>query len=120
MASGSLTIEQVLDLLTKNPLQIAEFTADLTPAQLHAALNPGEWSIDDVLAHLRSCAAMWSNAIETIITQDKPTIRAINPRTWINITDYPKQKFRTSLRAFTKQRTDLLTTLEALPPKSWS
>lgn len=58
MSKDSLTIEQVLDLLTKNPLQIAELTSNLTPTQLQAAPNPGEWSANDVLAHLRSCADM--------------------------------------------------------------
>src|SRR5258706_10117445 len=120
MAKNPLTIEQVIDLLTTNPQQIAEFTADLTLTQLHAAPNPGEWSANDILAHLSSCADVWGNAIETIIAEDKPTIRAVNPRTWINSTDYPEQKFRNSLRAFTKQRTDLLAILEVLPKKSWS
>ena len=120
MSKDTLTIEQVLDLLTNNPLRIAEFTADLIPAQLQAAPKPGEWSANDVLAHLRSCADMWGNAIETILAQDKPTIKAINPRTWIESTDYLQQKFQKSFRAFTKQRTDLLAVLQALPQKSWS
>jgi len=120
MSENPLTIEQVLDLLTKNPLRIAELTAPLTPAQLQTTPNPGEWSASDVLAHLRSCADMWGNAIETIIAEDKPTIKAINPRTWIDSTDYSRQKFRTLFRAFTKQRTNLLATLEALPKKNWS
>jgi hypothetical protein len=110
MSTDTLTIEQVLDLLTNNPLRIAEFTADLTPAQLQAAPKAGEWSANDVLAHLRSCADIWGNAIETILAQDKPIIKAINPRTWIESTD----------RAFTKQRSDLLAVLQALPQKSWS
>src|SRR5215207_8513600 len=117
MSKDSLTVEQVLDLLTKNRLRISELTAALTPAQLQAAPNPGEWSANDVLAHLRSCADMWGKAIETIIAEDKPTIKAINPTTWIASTDYLEQKFRTSFRAFTQQRTDLLALLEALPKK---
>ena len=120
MSKTGLTIEQVLELLANNPLHIAEFTAHMTPAQLQTAPNPGEWSVNDVLAHLRSCADMWGNAMETILAHDKPTIKAINPRTWIEETSYPQQKFQTSFRAFTKQRTDLLLVLEKLPRKSWS
>jgi len=120
MSKTGLTIEQVLELLANNPLRIAEFTADMTPAQLQAATNPGEWSVNEVLAHLRSCADMWGNAMEAILTQDKPTIKAINPRTWIEQTNYPEQKFQTSFRTFTRQRSDLLVVLEKLPRKSWS
>src|SRR5262245_20750085 len=120
MSKTRLTIEQVLELLVNNALCIAKLTTDLTPAQLHSALNHGEKSVNDVLAHLRSCADMWGKAIGTIITQDKPTIKAVNPRTWIEQTDYPKQKFQSAFRAFSKQRSDLLTVLEKLPQKSWS
>ena len=34
-------------------------------------------------------------------------------------TDYPEQKFQSSLQAFTLQRTELLTILEPLKPKTW-
>ena len=120
MPSKLLTIEQVLDLLAENPQRIAGFTAGLAAAQLHAAPSPGEWSANDVLAHLRSCADMWGNCIEVIIAQDRPTIRAINPRTWINSADYPELEFQPSLRSFAKQRTVLLKVLEQLAPKEWS
>jgi hypothetical protein len=55
-----------------------------------------------------------------IIKEDKPTIRAINPRTWIKQTDYPQLEFRPSLRAFASQRTELMAILEPLPPEGWS
>ena len=63
---------------------------------------------------------MWGNCIEVMLAQDTPTIRAVNPRTWIKSTDYLEQEFRPSLRAFTRQRADLLAVLKPLPRKSWS
>jgi hypothetical protein len=56
----------------------------------------------------------------TILAQDKPTIKARNPRTWIKDTDYLQQDFKSSLRAFTKQRKKLLSVLESLSPKDWA
>ena len=47
---------------------------------------------------------MWSKYIATIIAEDRPTIRAMNPTTWIKSTNYPELKFGPSMRAFTKQR----------------
>ncbi len=113
-------MEQVLTLLAETPPRIAALTAGLAPAQLHTSSSQGEWSTNDVLAHLRACADMWGNCIVAIITQDKPTLRAVNPRTWIKKTDYLEQEFQPSLRAFAKQRTDLLTVLEPLAPEGWS
>jgi DinB superfamily len=116
----SLTSEQVLTLLAEAPPRIATLTAGLTPAQLRATPNPGEWSANEVLAHLRACADMWGNCMRLIIAEDRPTLRAVNPRTWIKKTDYLEQEFQPSLHSFAKQRTDLLKVLEPLAPEDWS
>jgi hypothetical protein len=120
MSSKSLTTpEQVLTLLAETPRRLEALTAGLTPDQLRTAPGPGEWSANDVLAHLRSCADMWGGAIMTMLAEDAPTIRAINPRTWIEQTDYPDLEFGPSLAAFAAQRAELLAVLEPLPPDGW-
>jgi hypothetical protein len=63
---------------------------------------------------------MWGNCIAAIITQDHPTLRAVNPRTWVDQTDYREQAFQSSLQAFAEQRATLLTTLEGLAPEDWA
>jgi len=118
--SKLLTIEQVLTLLAENPQRIAGFTADLTPAQLHTAPSRGEWSLNDVLAHLRACSDVWGDYIMKIIAEDRPTWRGINPRAWIKKTNYGELGFRPSFRSYTKQRADLLAVLESLPSEGWS
>jgi DinB superfamily len=120
VTSSSLTIEQVLTLLAATPARIAALTADLTPAQLQTAPNHHEWSANDVLAHLRACADVWGGCIVTMIAEERPTLRAINPRTWIKKTDYRDLEFGPSLRAFATQRAELLAVLESLPPEGWS
>ncbi len=120
ISHSSLSIEQILAILADTPPRIAELTAGLTETQLHAVPRPAEWSANEVLAHLRSCADVWGNCITTILHQDKPTIRTVNPTTWIKSTNYLEQEFRSSLQAFTSQRTKLLDLLKSLPPKAWS
>ncbi len=120
MPEKTLTIEQVLTLLTEAPPRIAEVTAGVAPDLLRTRPRQDEWSAVDVLAHVRSCADMWGGAIETIIEEDEPTIRAVNPRTWIDRTNYPDLQFRPSFRAFTKQRAQLLALPEPLPAEGWS
>ena len=120
MPDTSLYIEQILAMLEAVPSRIAEFAAGLTDAQLHASPAAHEWSINEVLAHLRSCGDVWGNAIATIIRQDMPTLRAINPRTWIKGTHYLEQKFWPSLQVFTAQRAELLAILRPLTAKSWA
>lgn len=119
-SSRALTIEQVLALLATTPPRLTALTAGLSPAQLRTAPNSGEWSANDVLAHLRACADVWGDCIAAIIAQDRPTLRAINPRTWIERTDYLDLAFQPSLGAFAAQRAELLAVLEPLPPEGWS
>ncbi len=119
MSSKSLTREQVLTLLAEKPPRLEALTAGLAPALLHTAPND-EWSANDVLAHLRACADVWGGYIATIIAEERPILRAVNPRTWITRTDYRELEFRLSLRAFAAQRAALLAVLEALPPEGWS
>jgi hypothetical protein len=119
MPGKLLTDEQILPLLAATPKRLAALTADLSSAQLSTPPNPNEWSANDVLAHLRSCADVWGNCMAVIIAEDMPTLRAVNPLTWIKQTDYLDLEFRPSLHSFATQRADLLAVLEALPPQGW-
>ncbi len=120
MPEKEIPVEQVLTMLREAPVHIAASTRGLGPEQLRTAPEPGEWSANEVLAHLRACADQWGGCIQAMIAQDHPTLRAINPRTWIGKTDYVEQEFRRSLRAFTKQRAALLAVLDPLPSEGWA
>ena len=120
MPNKTLSVEQVLAILTETPKRLAALTGEFAPAQLRLTPAPGEWSATEVLAHLRSCADVWGDCIATILAEDAPTIRAIHPSAWINQTDYPDLDFGPSLRAFTAQRGGLLKLLEPLQDTDWS
>jgi len=115
-----LTNAELLAMLAATPPRIAALTAGLAPAPLQAAPAPNQWSANEVLAHLRACADMWGDCIAAIIAHDHPTLRAVNPRTWLDKTDYREQAFQPSLHTFTAQRADLLALLEPLAPEGWS
>ena len=121
MAAKYLPIDKILAVLRNTPARLAELTAGLAPGQFQTAPNVGEWSINEVLAHLRACSDVWGDTyMMTILAQDKPTIKAVNPRRWIKSTDYLEQEFQPALRAFTNQRNKLLAVLEPLPPEEWT
>lgn len=77
------------------------------------------WAATDALAHLRSCADVWGGCISTILAEDHPTIRAINPHTAIQGTSYHRQAFRPSFNAYRRQRRELLRQLGGLTPEEW-
>jgi hypothetical protein len=117
---SSLTIEQALTLLPEAPPRRAALTDGLTAAQLQARPTPEEWSAIQVLAHLRSCADLWGDCIRLMLTENHPTVRAINPQTWITQTNYSELEFQPSLEAFTTQRAALLAILAPLPSEDWA
>lgn len=115
-----MTIEQILSILRDTPDRLSGLTSDLTEDQLHAFPEPGEWSVTEIAAHLRSCSDVWGKAIENIVATDHPTIRAVSPTTWIRSTDYRELAFASSWQAFTTQRDQLLALLGRLPEQGWS
>jgi hypothetical protein len=119
MPIKSLSPEQIVTLLAQGPERLKAATKGLREPQLQTPPSPGEWSANEVLAHLRSCSDMWGDAIAAILAEDHPTFRAVNPRTWVEQTNYPEQKFQSNLRAFTAQRIKLLQVLEPLKPNDW-
>jgi hypothetical protein len=114
-----LTVDEIMEILPETPRRIATLTEGLTEAQLHASPEPDAWSVNDVLAHLRACHDVLGGNMLRILSEDRPTWKAMNPRTWMKKTDYPAWEFATAFAAFTKQRADLLAVLEPLPPGDW-
>ena len=120
MKADAAEIEQVLKSLADTPHRLKSLSKGLSKTQLHRRSNEEPWSSNDILAHLRACAEVWGQSILAMISQDHPTLRYISPRTWMRKTNYPEQDFHTSLEAFTRQRNELLQTLNALNTKDWS
>ena len=98
MAPMVIPREQILSLLREGPRRIAGATGGVASERLCTRLAPEEWSANEVLAHLRACADVWGGCMHRIIEEDHPTIRAINPRTWMDKTDYPELEFWASPR----------------------
>lgn len=107
-------------MLRENQDRIAAATAGVDAASLSEAPSEGEWSATQILAHLRACADVWGSCIAAILADDRPTIRAVGPRSYLHGTDYPDLEFMPSFAAFSVQRAELLESLEPLPPDAWS
>jgi hypothetical protein len=100
--------------------RIAAATAGVDAATLRRAPGAGEWSATGILAHVRACADLWGGCIAAILADDRPTIRAVGPRSYVHDTDYPDLEFQPSFRALSAQRAALLAILDPLPPEAWS
>lgn len=120
MIATPAAVQTFLETLAATPRCIDLASTGLENARLHFKPDQKVWSANDILAHLRACADVWSKSISAMLDQDHPTLRYVSPRTWIRKTDYPNLEFRVSLLAFTAQREELLKRLEPLPFEGWS
>ncbi len=120
MASRELTVDEIMAILPETPRRIAGLTEGLTAAQLETPPEPGAWSINDVLAHLRACHDVLGGNLLRILAEDSPTWKGMNPRAWLKHTDYPTWAFAPAFAVFRRQRAELLDVLEPLPPEAWA
>ncbi len=120
MASNSNTPETILTTLAETPGQIRALTNGVAPEVLHTPPADGEWSVNDVVAHLRAAADVWEDGISRMLTEDHPTIRAGNPAARLESTNYAELPFNESFEAFSEQRSRLLDILGSLPEDGWS
>lgn len=99
--------------------RLTELTDGMTEAELRREPEPGTWSVNDVLAHLRACGDVLGGNMVRIITEDHPAWKAMSPRTWQRKSDYHDLGFAPAFDAFARQRTELLGVLRTLPPGAW-
>ena len=113
-------ITTYLQLLTETPRRIAKAVKRFDDARLQFKPDHNAWSVNDILAHLRSCADVWGDSIEAMLTEENPTVPYRHPRQWIKKTDYLQLSFQESFQAFVTQRRKLLKSLKSLSFEDWS
>jgi DinB superfamily len=114
-----LTVDEIMEILPTTVPRIAVLTEGLTPAQLRATPEPGAWSVNDVLAHLRASHDVLGGSMLRVVAEDRPRWRRLSPRAWMRKTDYPDWEFAPAFAAFSVQRAELLAVLTPLSSEAW-
>lgn len=108
------TPQDVLEVLEATPVRLAAVSGPVD-----ARPSPDDWSAAEVLAHLRACGEVWGGCIRRLLAEDRPTVRALNPRTHQERTDWAGRAWAEHLAAFTDDRLALLDLLHGLAPADW-
>ncbi|MCB9458258.1 MAG: DinB family protein [Anaerolineaceae bacterium] len=123
MAADDVTeagIANLLELAVITPKRLTELSASLDEKQCSQPLQPDEWSILQILNHLRACQEVWTHSISGMLAFDTPSLKEIHPRQWIKQTSpYTSLSFADGLRQFTLRREALLITLNSLSIADW-
>ena len=119
MKATPAEIENYLRVLSETPERIMQLTKDLDEARLQFKADYKAWSANDILAHLRSCADLWSHSIYAMLAENQPVFSDVDERKWAKVTRYAELPFAQSFQAYSMQRENLLRVLKALQFESW-
>jgi len=119
MKATASDIEKYLAILSETVPRLEQAVKGQDEARLQFKGDKTAWSVNEILAHLRSCADLWTHSIYAMLAENRPTFSDINERKWAKVTRYAELPFRESLHAFSLQRENLLRVLKALPLESW-
>lgn len=114
-------IAEQIALAGVTPRRLADSTAGVDNARLIQPLTLGEWSVLEILNHLRACEEVWMHSVHAMLAHQNPLLHEIHPRQWIRTSNpYTSQSFADSLQVFTLRRDALLITLKSLSPVDWA
>jgi hypothetical protein len=112
-------VQKYLRLVSESPQRIALLVKGLDEDRLQLRADAKSWSANDILAHLRSCADLWTHSIYAMLAESEPTFSDINERKWAKVTRYAELPFHRSFQAYSLQRESLVNVLKDLPSNSW-
>lgn len=112
-------IEKYLKVISETSERIAQATKGFDEAHLQLSADSKSWSVNDILAHLRSCADLWTHSIYAMLAENEPIFSDINERKWAKVTRYAELPFQESFQVFSLQRENLLRVLKTLSFESW-
>jgi hypothetical protein len=112
-------IQKYLRIISETPEHIGLLVKGLEEDRLQYRPEAKSWSVNDILAHLRSCADLWTHSIYAMLAEKEPALSDINERKWAKVTRYAELPFYQSFQAYSLQRESLVHVLKDLPFDFW-
>jgi uncharacterized damage-inducible protein DinB len=120
MSLSAGDIEETVSRLRAMPDLVERAAKGLTDEQLRRPPGEKEWSVHELLAHLRGASDVQGGWIAKMLAEDTPTIRYVSARSGMKKTGYESQTFEASLATFVRSRAELVEALSSLDSKAWS
>ena len=119
MPAPLLSAAEIIAILSGTVGRITALSDGLTEPQLNAAPEPGEWSANVLLAHLRACQDVLGGNIVRILQEDRPAWKRRSPREWHRKSGYNDWSFGPAFEAFAQGRAELLANLGSVRQEDW-
>jgi hypothetical protein len=105
--------------LAETAARVEEVGRRLSAEQLMTSAEPGGWSPNEILWHIRATADVHGEHIRRILDEDQPRWRHVSPRARMKKARYDQLPFAESFAAFAQQRAELVALLEDVEPGAW-
>lgn len=112
----TLTVERTMDIIRTTVPKLEELTRGVSEDALGVVTDYG-WSVNDQLAHLRSCQEVLGGNMLRIVREDQPSWKATAPT--VKQREYFGARFGPAFAAFRALRSEILQALEPLPHDAW-
>ncbi|MBI5934025.1 MAG: DinB family protein [Chloroflexi bacterium] len=111
----------LLAILRSTPAALTSLLAPLAAEKLAARPSADEWSVTEILCHMRDVEREVDQPrIQKILSEDEPFIPAELPDEWAKTRAYDRQDGLSALREFTAARVQTLEALAQVAPAQWS
>lgn len=112
--------ESIIALLTAAPASIASLIEQIPAAEWAQRPAPDEWSLVEVLCHLRDTEAEINQSrLSRLMTETEPFLGAYSTTEWSEERDYIHQDGRAAFRDYLAARLLTLGTLQGLAEEDW-
>jgi uncharacterized damage-inducible protein DinB len=115
-ARAPLAPADLTTALTAGAGRLRAVGAGLGEAQRRRRPAPGEWCLNEILAHLLHVETeLFLPRLRRMLAEDHPRLPAFSPEPWARERDHSLEAFDESLAAFERARAETIAFLRALP-----
>jgi hypothetical protein len=112
--------ESIIHTLRATPAALASHTADLSLTHWKKHPVEGEWSLTEIVCHLRDVDHEVNlPRLEKVIQESNPFLAGMDTDPWAAKRQYEQQDGKSALYDFTQYRMEILELIEHLSPADW-
>ena len=103
-----MQIPELIQQYAAGPQLLRAAVAGMSHEELLARPVPGKWSTMEVVAHLADCEPLYAERIKRVVSEQEPTLFAVNPDDYLKSLSYQSRDLETELALIEATRRHLL------------
>ena len=108
-----------LERMRKTVVEIEEMLAGLTEEQCGFKVTEHEWSIHQLITHIRDAQGVLDSRLTLLLEQDDPSLESKAVFEWASKTEDESPMSGMIIKSFKKSRCETISTLERIPLADW-